>query len=201
MSCIIASMLDSDVYVIKLKKIQSQVRNLDVYYELINARIGLLIILFNTAVYLGNVMISISRMITIVFPSKTHWYSSRNVQLILFFISIISVSNSITYYPEGCWIFFNSTTLLFEMSHTRCAENLSFYGDFLLGITIFTISFIMDMISIMFLRKMRRRIANTISIMKNRQRFQREVIMTAQLQVKRFLKALKLPDILKMISH
>ncbi|KAJ1362317.1 hypothetical protein KIN20_021841 [Parelaphostrongylus tenuis] len=140
----------------------------------------MLIMLFNTAVYMENAVISASRMISVVVPSKTRCFSIRNVKLILLLVSITSVLNSLLYYQDSCWIFFNSTTLLLDISNTYCGQILSFYGDFVFGVTIFTASFIMDIISIVSLRKMRKKVANTISVNMNKQRYHKELLMTVQ---------------------
>ncbi|RCN28120.1 hypothetical protein ANCCAN_26142, partial [Ancylostoma caninum] len=85
-------------------------------------------------------------------------------------------------FAEGCSLYFSSEDVLFHYSKTKCGELLSLYGDFVSGITVVTICVIMDVVSIFLLRKTRKRIANTLSTEKKKQRFRKEVIMSSQVR-------------------
>ncbi|RCN26996.1 hypothetical protein ANCCAN_27276 [Ancylostoma caninum] len=78
-------------------------------------------------------------------------------------------------------MYFNSKDMLFYFAKTECGELLGFYGDFLTGVSMFTLCLVMDLASILYLRRGRKRIGNGLTIGKKRERFKREVVMTMQI--------------------
>ncbi|EPB77626.1 hypothetical protein ANCCEY_03298 [Ancylostoma ceylanicum] len=97
----------------------------------------------------------------------------------------LDVSSGLNYFPisftsEDCSMYFNSEDMLFYFAKTECGELVAFYGDFLTGVSMFTVCLVMDLVSILYLRRARKRVGNSLAIGKKKERFKREVVMTVQ---------------------
>lgn len=79
-----------------------------------------------------------------------------------------------------CALLFVSDDLVFHPGSGPCGDFTSLYCDFGFCMVVFSIAFIMDVITIVQLRQMRKRVASTLSIDMKKQRYRVEAIMTVQ---------------------
>lgn len=74
-------------------------RHFDYTMVVFNKRLGMMMMLFNTGVYLSTVIGSITRMIAVAMPSKAHRLSCSCTTIILLVISVMSLFYSLLYFP------------------------------------------------------------------------------------------------------
>ncbi|CAO4381196.1 unnamed protein product [Caenorhabditis nigoni] len=120
--------------------------------------------------------ISLNRLCAVWAPHRyPNVFSERNTKIIIAFIWFYTLTVAVLFYEVSCSFYFDEEIQFLSFSKTKLCGYIGWYGDLLKNSTIVAIVMVLDMLTVIKVRKMSRKISANISDQAQNRLSQREM--------------------------
>ncbi|PIC29347.1 hypothetical protein B9Z55_020959 [Caenorhabditis nigoni] len=137
---------------------------------------GFLLLLSYEISVMTHLAISLNRLCAVWVPHRyPNIFSERNTKIIIAFIWFYTSSVAVLFYEVSCSFYFDEEIQFLSFSKTKLCGYIGWYGDLLKNSTIVAIVMVLDMLTVVKVRKMSRKISANISDQAQNRLSQREM--------------------------